>query len=106
MKSEFIDRFFHTLTHYLLYTLQTILSINEEEGCPVIHLYPKDIVQLGLDPRADVDFITEIAFIYFRKRIQVNALHNPQACLSLCAVKIDKVAFVYKQLFQKLSASP
>jgi hypothetical protein len=62
--------------------LQTILSINEEDGCNIISLYPKDLVQLGLDPQTDVDFVTELAQLYFRKRVQVHGIHNFQACMS------------------------
>lgn len=83
------------MTYYLLFTLQTILSLNEEDGCPVINLYPKDIVQLGLDPQADVEFITEIASLYFKKRIQVNGIHNPQACLSLCCCKTKRQGAIH-----------
>lgn len=70
------------MTYYLLSTLQTILSINEEEGCNILSLYPKDLVQLGLDPQTDVDFVTELAQLYFKKRVQVHGIHNLQACLS------------------------
>lgn len=64
--------------------METIISLNEEDGCAIVNLYPKDIVQLGLDPQADVDFIKQVAALYFKKTIQVNGIHNPQACISLC----------------------
>jgi hypothetical protein len=53
-----------------------ILAINEEEGLNTIHLYPKDLVQLGLDPQADVGFVKELAELYFKKRVQVHGLTN------------------------------
>ncbi|KAI9245198.1 hypothetical protein EDC94DRAFT_530380, partial [Helicostylum pulchrum] len=82
--NEILLGFFHSLTYYLLSTLKTILSMNEEDGCDIIHLYPKDMVQLGLDPLADIAFITELSKLYFRKRVLVRGIHNPQACMSLC----------------------
>lgn len=71
--------------------MQTILSVNEEEGCDIIHLYPKDIVQLGLDPQTDVEFITELTQLYFRRQIIVRGIHNPQACMTLfCCCQTKK----------------
>lgn len=67
-------RFFYNLNYFLLAKLQLILDINEEEGRDAVHLYPKDLVQLGLDPQADVAFVKELAELYFKKRVLVNGL--------------------------------
>jgi hypothetical protein len=53
-----------------------ILSINEEEGLSTVHLYPKDMVQLGLDPQTDVAFVKELAELYFKKHVKVHGLTN------------------------------
>lgn len=48
------------------------------------------MVQLGLDPLADIDFITELSKLYFKKRVIVRGIHNPQACMSLCCCQSFK----------------
>lgn len=48
------------------------------------------MVQLGLDPITDTDFITEVSKLYFRKRVMVRGIHNPQACISICCCQSFK----------------
>jgi len=63
--------FFHNLTSFLLEKLQSILAVNEEDGLDLIPISPKDMVHMGLDPQADAAFVTELAQLYFKKRVQV-----------------------------------
>ncbi|KAI8981001.1 hypothetical protein BDB01DRAFT_851416 [Pilobolus umbonatus] len=72
--------FFHSLSYYVLDTLRTVLSINEEEGTNVIQIYPEDMVKLGLDPFGDIDFVKELAFIYFKKHVQVTCCSLSSLC--------------------------
>lgn len=55
----------------MLEKLQSILSVNEEDGLGLVPIYPKDMVHMGLDPQADAAFVTELAQLYFKKRVQV-----------------------------------
>ncbi|KAI9485899.1 MAG: hypothetical protein EXX96DRAFT_24410 [Benjaminiella poitrasii] len=72
-KNEIILRFFHNLNYFLLSKLQSILSMREENEANnhLIMLYPKDMIQLGLDPQHDASFIIELSQLYFKKRVQV-----------------------------------
>ncbi|KAK4520755.1 uncharacterized protein ATC70_006635 [Mucor velutinosus] len=63
--------FFHNLTSFLLEKLHSILTVNEEDGLALIPIYPRDMVHMGLDPQADAAFVTELAQLYFKKRVQV-----------------------------------
>ncbi|GAN00971.1 sphingosine kinase [Mucor ambiguus] len=82
--------FFHNLTSLLLEKLQSILTVNEEDGLALIPIYPKDMVHMGLDPQADVAFVTDLAQLYFKKRVQVFGLSHVgyisqcSACCCFC----------------------
>lgn len=65
--------YFHNLTFNLLTTLRSILTStasfhNADE--PVL-LSPEHFTLLGLDPRADADFVVQLAKIYFDKDVRV-----------------------------------
>ncbi|KAL7314855.1 hypothetical protein PS15m_006370 [Mucor circinelloides] len=70
-QNEALLSFFHNLTSFLLEKLQSILAVNEEDGLDLISISPKDMVHMGLDPQADAAFVTELAQLYFKKRVQV-----------------------------------
>ncbi|KAI8090248.1 uncharacterized protein B0P05DRAFT_530004 [Gilbertella persicaria] len=87
--NDVLLRSFHRLTGCMLYKLQSILSLRQEERIHTIHLYPKDMVQLGLDPQCDIDFVVELANLYFKKQVFVHGLHNSIGYVndSLCCCK-------------------
>jgi hypothetical protein len=64
------------LTGCVLEKLQAILSINEEDGLNMIPIYPRDMVQLSLDPQADASFVVELADLYFKKKVYVYGLQS------------------------------
>ncbi|CEP18010.1 hypothetical protein [Parasitella parasitica] len=87
VQNEALLSFFHNLTYFLLEKLESILSINEENGLTLIPIYPKDMVHMGLDPQADAAFVTELAQLYFKKRVQVygwNHVGHISQCLNCC----------------------
>ncbi|KAI8643641.1 hypothetical protein BD408DRAFT_481947 [Parasitella parasitica] len=86
-QNEALLSFFHNLTCFLLEKLQSILSINQEDRLALVPIYPKDMVHMGLDPQADAAFVTELAQLYFKKRVQVfgwNHVGHISQCLSCC----------------------
>ncbi|OBZ89920.1 Protein LCHN [Choanephora cucurbitarum] len=74
-------RSLHGLTECLLTKLKSIIE-TRQEGETTIHLYPKDMVQLGLDPQLDIDFLTELSLLYFNQPVYIHGLHNSIGHLS------------------------
>ncbi|CEI89606.1 hypothetical protein RMCBS344292_03957 [Rhizopus microsporus] len=77
--------FFQQLTFFLLLTLQDIISTNERDDITI--LWPKDMVELGLDPLKDTEFVIELARLYFNKEIQVRGIPDWHACCSACCLQ-------------------
>lgn len=80
-------RFFHSLSFYVLSTLQALISLYEVAEEEVVILKPKDMVLLGLDPHNDVDFVTELGRLYFEKHIIIAGMYDTKACVACCTPK-------------------
>jgi hypothetical protein len=82
-----LHRFFHSLSFYVLSTLQALISLYEVAKEEVVILKPKDMVLLGLDPHNDVDFVTELGRLYFEKHIIIAGMYDTKACVACCTPK-------------------
>ncbi|KAF7732013.1 hypothetical protein EC973_007118 [Apophysomyces ossiformis] len=78
--------FFHLLSFHMLSTLETILSLNEQENSSEIVLYPQDMARLGLDAQGDSEFVSELAMLYYSKQARVASCFGTSIC-NCCPTK-------------------
>lgn len=81
------------MTYFLLLTLQDIISESENDD-DIVAIHPKDMVELGLDPIQDSDFIIELAQLYFGKQVKVNSLPDMQTCSACCSVQKREQSYI------------
>ncbi|KAI7885247.1 hypothetical protein K492DRAFT_204110 [Lichtheimia hyalospora FSU 10163] len=82
--------FFHTLSVQILTRLDALLSTNESDQSDTIVLYPKDMVHLGLHPRADATFVILLASTFFEKDVKVATMCNtPCSCCGSSSTSND-----------------
>ncbi|KAI8388743.1 uncharacterized protein BYT42DRAFT_561070 [Radiomyces spectabilis] len=104
--AELLTRFFQRLSSRLLSLLHDILQANEEESIDMIIIYPRDMVQLGLDPSADAQFIQEVSQLYFSKQVCVAGCLGAKPCYYCTKDKIQSCLDTCQSICSSQQNSP